>query len=94
MRLGLNSCFIVNASTKFFNTRIDNLSPVPKIKWILLAEAIISSKISPLSGSKRHKRSNIKVKNEKTMPEALLLIGILCIKQQGKIRWCFLQFKI
>ena len=52
---------------QYMNTRIYNVSPVPQITRVLLAEAIISSKTNP-------KRSNAKVKNKKIMPAILFFI--------------------
>ena len=40
------------------NTRIYNLNSVPQITQFSLADAIISSKTNPCSGSKKHKRCN------------------------------------
>ena len=56
------------------NKRIHSLSPVPQITRFLLVDAIISSKTNTDSGSKKQKRSNSKVKNNKTISGILSFI--------------------
>ena len=64
------------------NTWIHSLSPVPQITRFSLVGAIISSKTRTHSGSKKQKRSNSKVKNNKTIPGILSFIWILYLKQR------------
>ena len=56
---------------------------VPQITWLLLGDAMISSKTDLHNGSKKEKRSYGKVKNNKTMLKILTFIRILYFKQQS-----------
>ena len=58
----------------------------------LLGEALISSKTNMCSGSKKRKRSNGKVRNNKTISTILSLVQIL-YRQQNNIFCCFYILK-
>ena len=58
-----------------------------------LVDPIISSKTNPCSGSKKQKKSNGIVRNNKTMSAILSFIRILYLKQRTNILWCFCSLK-
>ena len=67
------------------NTRIYNLISILQITWSLERDAIISIKKTPHNGSKKEKRNNVKVKNNKTILKILPFFRILYLKQQSSI---------
>ena len=75
------------------NTWIYNLISVPQITRLLLGDAIILSKTDPHKGSKKEKRSNGIIENNKSMLKVLPFIQILYLKHQSSILWCFSRLK-
>ena len=53
--------------------------------WLLLGDAVISSRTDPHYGSKKEKKKYGKIKSDKTMLNILPFIGILYLKQQSSI---------
>ena len=74
-------------------TRAFNIISVLQITWLLLRDAIISSKIDLRSGSKKEKRSYGKVRNDKTKSTILWFIWNLYLKQQSNIVRCFCSLR-
>ena len=58
-------------------TRDHNSISFPEIKRLLLEDATISSKTDSRNGSKKEKRSDVNIRNNKTMLKILLFISIL-----------------
>ena len=75
------------------NAWIYNLISVPQIARLLLGDAIILSKTNLHNGSKKGKRSNSIIENNKSTLKVLPFIQILYLKQQSSILWCFSRLK-